>query len=129
MDASRSTRRVRARTSRWLPLPIALLVIAGSWSIASADNLPMKLISPDVKQPQPLNATFDLKVQTEPNAECTGSISNPFNRTLTLPKQTADSDGYVAWSVETGGESGPRSAWVTCDLNGRKGSLAFSYRQ
>jgi hypothetical protein len=129
MDASRSTRRVRGRTRRWVPLPMALLVVAGSWSIAAADNLPMKLISPDVKQPQPLNSTFDLKVQTEPNAECMGSIGYPFNRTLTLPKQTANSDGYVVWSVETGGESGSRSAWVTCDLNGRKGSLAFAYRQ
>ena len=129
MAAALLTPNARVRTSRWLGALLALSVLAVPSGTAAADNLPMKLISPDVKEPQPLNSTFDLRIQTEPNAECIASISNPFNHTLTLPKQTADTDGYVAWSVETGGESGSRSVWVTCNLDGRKGSLAFSYRQ
>ena len=129
MDGSRSTRHARGRTSHWLGLWLTIAVVAASWSTAAADNLTVTLISPDVKVAQPLNSTFDLKIQTDTGAECTVSLSTPFRSTINLPKQTADKDGYIVWTVETGGMSGPRNAWVMCNLNGKKGSLAFAYNQ
>lgn len=119
----------RQRRSRWLGLLLGLGLVAASWSTAAADALTVKLLSPDVKVVQPLNSTFDLKVQTETGAECFVSIDTPFRTVITLPKQTTDADGYIVWTIETGGAAGPRSVWVSCNHDGKKGSLAFTYRQ
>lgn len=121
--------RTRRRSGTWLGLAFALAASAAPWSQAAADALAIKLISPDIKSAQPLNSSFDLRIQTEPGAECQVSLTNPYKGTITLDKQTADNDGYVDWTVETGGDSGSRSAWVMCNHNGKKGSLSFSYRQ
>jgi hypothetical protein len=114
---------------RWLGLALALAVSAAPWSQAAADALAIKLIAPDLKSPLPLNSSFDLKIQTEPGAECQVSITHPGTGPFLLDKRTADDDGYIDWTVETGGQSGSRSAWVMCSHNGKKGSLSFSYRQ
>ena len=119
----------RARPRRCAALGLALCISAVPWRPAAADNLPMKLISPDVKTVQALHSSFDLKIQTEAGADCVASISTPFKRNIALDKQTADKDGYVVWSVDTGGAAGSRNVSVTCNHDGKKGSLAFTYQQ